>query len=358
MKYNVNKKIINFYKNKKIFITGHSGFKGSWLTFILKMFGAKVYGYSLKPIVRPSNFELLNLKKLINKNYFCDIRNKKKLNEAITKINPDIIFHLAAQPLVKKSYIEPLETFETNINGTLNILEISKKIKSLKSIVIITSDKCYKNNEKISGYKETDELGGYDPYSGSKAAVENVFFSYYNAVFKNKKNIGVVSARAGNVIGGGDWSEDRIIPDSIKSLKKNKKFTIRSPNAIRPWQHILDLINGYLILGMKAYGNKNFDGSWNFGPRTKKSKKVIDLVVQMKKFLNIDSPIRVKKNKGLKETNLLFLNSNKSSIKLGWYPKYTISKSINLTAEWYKYYLEGKNVSMITTQQIKEYYYK
>ena len=339
MKYRVNGKLINFYKNKKIFITGHSGFKGSWLALVLKIFNAEVYGYSLKPSTQPSNFELLNLKKIINQNYFCDIRDKKKLNEKLKKIKPEIIFHLAAQPLVKKSYIKPLETFETNINGTLNILNAAKNISSLKSIIIITSDKCYKNNEKLSGYKETDELGGYDPYSGSKAAVENVFFSYYNAVFKNRKNLGVVSARDGNVIGGGDWSEDRIVPDFIKSLKNRKKFKIRSPNAIRPWQHVLDLINGYLILGMKAYGNKKFDGSWNFGPKTKKSRKVIDIVLQMKKYLNSGIPLLIKKNKKIQETNLLFLNSSKSFKKLGWTPKFTISKSVDLTAEWYKEYL-------------------
>ena len=348
--------LINFYKNKKIFITGHSGFKGSWLTFVLSLFGSKITGYSLKPIVKPSNFELLNLKQNIKKNYFCDVRDKKKLNLALRRSRPDIIFHLAAQPLVKRSYLDPIETFETNINGTLNILEASKNLKSLKSLVIITSDKCYKNNEKKSGYKETDELGGYDPYSGSKAAVENVFHSYCNAKFKYRKKIGVVSARAGNVIGGGDWSNYRLIPDFIKSLMRNKQFEIRSPNSVRPWQHVLDLINGYLILGMKSYGNNKFNGSWNFGPYSKRSKKVIEIVMRLKKYLNVKKPLKIKRNKNLKETNLLFLNSKKSLKYLKWKPKFTILRSIDLTAIWYQEYLKNQKVEKITEKQIKEFY--
>ena len=221
-------------------------------------------------------------------------------------------------------------------------MEASKNLKSLKSLVIITSDKCYKNNEKKSGYKETDELGGYDPYSGSKAAVENVFHSYCNAKFKYRKKIGVVSARAGNVIGGGDWSNYRLIPDFIKSLMRNKQFEIRSPNSVRPWQHVLDLINGYLILGMKSYGNNKFNGSWNFGPYSKRSKKVIEIVMRLKKYLNVKKPLKIKRNKNLKETNLLFLNSKKSLKYLKWKPKFTILRSIDLTAIWYQEYLKIK----------------
>ena len=256
---------LKFFKGKKIFITGHTGFKGSWLTYILYLSGAKLVGYSLRPKNRFDNFYLLKLDKKI-KNYYGDIRNKKVIESKIKKFNPDILFHLAAQPLVKESYKNPEFTFSTNVIGTLNVLEIIKEVKSVKSAIIVTSDKCYKNYEKISGYSEDDELGGEDPYSASKAAAENIFFSYQKSFFNNKNKIGLVSVRAGNVIGGGDWSEDRIIPDLIKSIIYRKKFIIRSPKSTRPWQHIFDLINGYLILSKRIYGNNKLNGSWNFGP--------------------------------------------------------------------------------------------
>ena len=237
---------LSFFKGKRIFITGHTGFKGSWLAFILYLSGAKLAGYSLKPKNIFDNFYLLKLNDKI-KNTYADVRNKKILSNKIKQFKPDIIFHLAAQPLVKESYRNPEFTFSTNILGTMNILEIIREVKSVKSAIIITSDKCYKNYEKKSGYSEDDELGGEDPYSASKAAAENIFFSYLKSFFNHKKRIGLASVRAGNVIGGGDWSKDRIIPDLIKSLILKNKFIIRSPKSTRPWQHIFDLLNGYLI---------------------------------------------------------------------------------------------------------------
>ena len=350
------KDLAKFYKGKKVFITGATGFKGSWLSYVLINFGSKVFNYSLKPHTKPSNFKLLKLDKKI-KGFYKDIRDKKSLKKALNIVNPDIVFHLAAQPLVKKSYSEPRRTFETNINGTINVLENSRNLKKIKSLVIITSDKCYKNTEKKNGYSEKDELGGIDPYSASKAAAENICFSYLKS-FYYKKKIGFVTARAGNVVGGGDWSEDRIIPDFVKSIKNNSKFYIRSPNAVRPWQHIFDLCYGYLLLGKKAYGNSNFNGSWNFGPSKKNTYKVMKIISVIKKNINSKKKIIIKKNKKFKETQLLILKSSKSKKKLGWQSKFTIDETLKKTAEWYNYYLLNKDVTKISYKQFSEYFLK
>ena len=288
---------LNFFKDKKVFITGHTGFKGSWLTFILHLSGAKVVGYGLKPKNKFDNFYLLGLDKKIT-NYFFDIRNIQRLKKALNKSNPEIIFHLAAQALVKNSYKFPLNTFSTNIIGTLNILEELKNLKKLKSAVIVTSDKCYKNKEKLSGYSENDEIGGEDPYSASKAASENIFYSYLKSYYNKGVKFGLASVRAGNVIGGGDWSDDRIIPDFIKAIWQNKKFVVRSPKSTRPWQHVFDLLSGYLILSKKLYESKKYDGSWNFGPKKKNItvKNIIDgLKTELKSKKKIESARRIYK---------------------------------------------------------------
>ncbi len=333
---------LHFFKKKKIFITGHTGFKGSWLTYILYLSGANVTGYSLKPKNKNDNFNLLRLDKKV-KNYYDDVRNEKNLKKAIKKCKPDIIFHLAAQALVKESILKPKLTFSTNILGTLNILEIIKDIKSVKSAVIITSDKCYKNLEKKTGYLETDEIGGEDPYSASKAAAENIFYSYSKTFFKNRNDLGLVSTRAGNVIGGGDWSKDRIIPDLIKSIILKKKFMIRSPNSTRPWQHIFDLLNGYLILSKKIYSNKKYNGSWNFGPN-KKHVTVKTVVSQLIKLMGTKKNFLIRINKKIKETGLLSLNINKSKKFLKWKPKLSSFQSLKLTAEWYLCFINKKKI--------------
>ncbi len=347
----------NFFKNKKVLITGHTGFKGSWLAYTLFCFGAKVYGYSLRAKTKNDNFYLLKLNKKI-KSYFYDVRDRDKFKEIVEKVKPNIIFHLAAQSLVKNSYENPYKTFSTNIFGTLNILDIVKNLKSVKSVVIITSDKCYKNKERDYGYDEDDELGGFDPYSASKAAAENIFHSYLNSYFDGKKfTFGIASARAGNVIGGGDWSEDRIIPDFIKSLIYKKKFVIRSPKSTRPWQHIFDLLNGYLILSHKIYKNKNFNGSWNFGPE-KNNVSVLKVINSLKKYLNENKKIYIKKNTKMKETNLLSLKIKKSKNKLKWKPKLKFNKSLELTAEWYKTFMYNKSqILNISNKQLKYFFY-
>ncbi len=347
---------LDFFKRKKIFITGHTGFKGSWLAYILYLAGARITGYSLKPKNKNDNFHLLKLnKKIIN--YYGDVRDEKKLNKAVKKCNPDIIFHLAAQALVKESYISPKFTFSTNMLGTLNILDIIVNQRSLKSAVIITSDKCYKNFERKSGYSENDEIGGEDPYSASKAAAENIFLSYSKSFFKNKNNLGLASVRAGNVIGGGDWSKDRIIPDLVKSIINNKKFIIRNPKSTRPWQHIFDLLNGYLILSKKIYGSNKFNGSWNFGP-DKKHITVSEVIANFIKIIKINKKFYNQNNKKIKETKLLSLNINKSKKFLKWKPKLSTYQTLKITAEWYLCYIKKrKNIQNFSKKQVENFFY-
>lgn len=349
-------KNLEFFKKKKIFITGHTGFKGSWLTYILYLSGARIMGYSLKPKNKHDNFYLFGLNKKI-RNYYGDIRNEKKLESKIQKFKPDIIFHLAAQSLVKGSYNDPKLTFTTNVMGTLNILEIIKKIKNIKSVLIVTSDKCYRNYEKKNGYSESDELGGKDPYSASKAAAENIFYSYRKSFYETKINTGVVSARAGNVIGGGDWSKDRIIPDFMRSIILNKRFILRSPKATRPWQHIFDLLNGYLVLTKKIYGNNKFNGSWNFGPN-KSHVTVQDVIFTLTKIMDVKKKILIKNDKKNKEAVLLSLKIGKSKKFLKWKPKLSFSETIKITAAWYQHYINNKKkICEYSKMQLENYFY-
>ena len=345
-----------FYKNKKVFITGNTGFKGSWLTMLLNSFGSKICGFSLYETSKPNMYRILNLNKKI-KFEKGDIRDLNSLNKAVNKFKPDIVFHLAAQSLVKESYKNPHFTISSNTGGSANILECCRLSKSLKSLVYITSDKCYENVEWIWGYRENDKLGGYDAYSSSKAASEILFSAYLESFFKLKK-FGAASARAGNVIGGGDWSQDRIIPDIIRSISNKKKLIIRNPNSTRPWQHVLDPLMGYIILGMKIYKNQSYSGSWNFGPSNDKVFTVKNVVNQISKNLGISKNnflFKSKKNKGFKEAKLLKLNCDKSNEYLNWKPKLTSIESINLTSEWYKSYFKKKNMFLETQNQINKF---
>lgn len=336
-----------FYKNKKVLITGHTGFKGSWLVSILNFFGAKIYGVSLN-VKKKSHFNQLKLKSINNK--FFNITNYRKLNNYVKSVNPDVVFHLAAQSLVKKSFRDPIFPWNTNVIGTLNLLESLKSLKKKCSIVIITSDKCYLNIEKKKGYVETDRLGGHDPYSGSKAAAEGVFFSEFSSFFKYNKKIKVASARAGNVVGGGDWSEDRIIPDFFKSIIKKKKLLIRSPKAVRPWQHVLEPLFGYLVLGYKLSCNSKLNGcSFNFGPHKESKYNVLDVLNHLKnKNFKVGWIIQKIKNK---ETKNLILNSKLALRKLNWKTKLTFKQTMALTADWYYQYISKKKI--ITFNQIK-----
>lgn len=340
-----------YWKNKKVLVTGHSGFTGSWLCFVLKLFGSKVYGLSLKPNTKPSLFRLLEIEKIISNNYFLNINNKNKIEKIIKKIEPEIIFHLAAQPLVKLSITNPLETFQTNVMGTINICDISRKLIKLKKLILVTTDKCYKNvnSKKISFFKENDELGGNDPYSASKACAEISINSYTNIFFKNK-DIKISSVRAGNIIGGGDWSKDRLIPDIYRSIYSSKVLKIRYPNATRPWQHVLEVIGAYLKLA-----ESNYSGPWNFGPNTKKSYKVRDILIYIRK-MNKNLKWQITEPKEKQESINLNLNVSKARKKLKWKPKWDIKKTIIETDKWYRDFYNKKNIKKLTITQIKEYF--
>ncbi len=346
--------LANFYKNKKILVTGHTGFKGAWLSLILHTFGAKVYGISLKPYDRRGNlYKILNLKNIIKSNYI-DIKNIEKLDKKLNYIKPEMIFHLAAQPLVIESYKNPIKTIESNINGLCNLLESSKKNKNLKAILNITTDKCYENLEKGLAFKEDDKLGGLDIYSASKACSEILTKAYFKSFFEKKVNIS--TARAGNIIGGGDFGDNRIIPDLIDAIIKNKYLEVRSPKSIRPWQHILDVLNGYLILMKRTYQSKNYYESYNFAPQTKKYSDVKYIVQGMSNILE-HKKIKYKDNQKYKESILLKLNSDKAKKDLMWRPKFTISQTLIKTADWYSRYIKKDDIFKKTLDDIEEYFY-
>mgnify|MGYP006144204007 FL=1 len=328
-----------YFKNKKILITGHTGFKGSWLALWLKSLDAEVFGVSKSIPTNPSHYHVLTLSKII-KSRFVDIKNFVKLKKTIMNFKPDYIFHLAAQSLVKKSYIETLNTWNSNLIGTVNLLEVLKNYNKKKvNVVMITSDKSYKNLEIKRGYKEEDLLGGIDPYGASKSSAELAIKSYIKSFFSTKKcNVSIAVARAGNVIGGGDWSEDRLVPDCVRSWSKKKKVLIRKPNSTRPWQHVLEAINGYLTLAFKLKENRmKYHGqAFNFGPRNNNSYKVIEVVKEMKKNWDVVDWKVFKKNKDFFKNNLLKLNSLKAEKKLKWRCILNFKETIFFTIDWYK----------------------
>ena len=347
-----------FFKGKKIIITGHTGFKGSWLSLWLSLYDTKILGISNGYPCKPNMFQALNLKKKI-KHKIIDIRNLKLLKKEILKFQPDIIFHLAAQAIVKKSYDDPATNWQTNTIGSINILESLRYLKKKCVGVIVTSDKSYLNLEVKRGYVENDILGGDDPYSASKAAAELAFKSYVKSFFSNKNNkIFLSSVRAGNVIGGGDWSDHRLIPDCIKSWSKNNPVQIRNPNSTRPWQHVLEAIYGYLVLATNLSKNKKIHGeSFNFGPNANNNYKVVELVNEMSGYWkNIKWKINKKKNSKFKEAKLLKINSNKAKRALKWNCIMNFRDTAKLVSEWYRnYYIKKVNNSVFTINQIKFY---
>jgi CDP-glucose 4,6-dehydratase len=349
----------NFFKDKKVLVTGHTGFKGAWLSFYLYLLGSKVMGISLKPSTKPSLFEILGLKNIIDNN-FINILEEKKIEKKILQFKPDIIFHLAAQAIIKNSYNDPLNTWKTNLIGSINILEAIRKLKKKCTCVMITSDKCYENLEKITGYKEDDVLGGTDPDSASKASTEIAIKSYFKSFMKDT-NHRIATARAGNVIGGGDWSPNRIIPDCIKSIAEGKKVKIRNANATRPWQHVIEILNGYLKLAKKLYSNQNINGqSFNFGPKNSEIVPVSDIL----EYINDIWPgFRWVKTKNIikNETDMLVLNTKKAKKKLNWNTRLNVKQATNLTIEWYKEFYKSKKNNLIiqlTKDQILQYHRK
>ena len=346
----------NFWKNKRVLITGHTGFKGSWLTLILSTLGARIAGYALNPISKPNFFDGLNLNVYLEKDYREDILDFKKIKSVIKNFKPQIIIHLAAQSSVLESYNTPRETIITNIIGTTNILEAVRSFPFVKSLIITTTDKVYLNLEKKIPFKENDNLGGHDIYSGSKAAKEIVSQSYKKSFFDKKKSCNIATVRSGNCIGGGDWTKDRIVKDCAESFLKNKKLIIRSPKATRPWQHVMEPLFGYLKLAQKLYASKKFEGAWNFGPKIRSNLKVIEVAKFGKLALKSKSKILIKKNKFYESTNLS-LNSSKSRKYLKWKTIMNGKKALKLSFDWYKFHNENskQNTIKFSINQIKDY---
>ena len=324
------------YKDRKVLITGDTGFKGSWLALWLYQLGATVTGIGLDPKTSGDNFCICGLESVIS-HHTCDIRQYHKILKIFNKTNPDRVFHLAAQPLVSESYISPRETFETNTQGTANVLEAIRHTPSVKAAVMVTSDKCYENREWVHGYRETDPLGGYDPYSASKGAAEIVISSYIRSFFSGDNTAVISSARAGNVIGGGDWSKDRIVPDFMRSLDEKKPISLRNPGAIRPWQHVLEPLYGYLLLGatMIKRGH-SFSGAWNFGPLYKNTMTVEDLIrrfIETGKQGEMQIPDQREK---FHEAGFLSLDISKAVHQLGWHPVLDIDTMVRFTLDEYR----------------------
>jgi CDP-glucose 4,6-dehydratase len=352
-----------FFSGKKVFLTGHTGFKGSWAAINLKMLGAKVYGYSLPPEnTRGSMFESLNISSIVDYSEFGDLCDYEKLRNAIQKFQPEIILHLAAQPIVLRSYNDPITNYRTNIMGLINLFEVCRDTSSVRTILNVTSDKCYENNEENRAFIESDKLGGKDPYSASKACAEIITTSYRESFF-NKSGIQLASARAGNVIGGGDFSDNRLIPDLFESIQKNKEIIIRSPNSIRPWQHVLESVSGYLQLISKTFESPNkYNKAFNFGPDKEEDQVNVENLTKIfiKNFSDkIKYKVEVDKNAPY-EAKFLSLDNSLAKKEIGWKVRFKPVDAINYSADWYKYYSENtnsqKNLLEFTKNQIANFY--
>ncbi|MEM3828800.1 MAG: CDP-glucose 4,6-dehydratase [Conexivisphaerales archaeon] len=341
----------NFYKGKKIMIIGHTGFVGSWLTKIASILGAEIAGYALDPPTTPNMYSTLNLKGVLDKR--GDIRNKESLERAIKDFQPEIIFHLAAQPIVLESFENPVETLEINVIGTANVLDSMRKVDSIKVALIMTSDKVYRNNEWPYPYREIDPLGGRDPYSASKSCQDIVVNSFRESFFK-PSGVKISTVRAGNIIGGGDWGKYRLIPDIVKGIVSGKTIEIRNPESIRPWQYILDIIDGMLLLTKKSYDNEKFSGDWNFGPLIDTNISVRELT---QKFISAwgEGGFNIRNAPSNKEAGYLKLDISKSRHELNWIPKYDIETAVDETVRWYKSYYKGVDMDKVTSDQIYKY---
>ena len=342
-----------FWKGKKVFLTGHTGFKGSWFSIWLNTKGDVVKGNGLKPATKPKKFTIAVIEGLVESD-INDIRDYSALCSSILKFSPDIVFHMAAQPLVRASYEKPLETYETNVMGTANLLEAVRQCSSVKAVVNITTDKCYENNEWVWGYKETDPMGGRDPYSGSKGCSELVTASYRESFLKDA-NIGVATARAGNVIGGGDWAEDRLIPDILRSFDASKPVIIRNPNATRPWQHVLEPLSGYLSLAEQLFKNPGeFSEGWNFGPHDHDVRPV-DWILDQMTNLWPGASWALDQDDNPHEATLLKLDMSKASAILGWTPTWRLDTTLAKIIGWHKHWIEGADMRVECINEINEF---
>ena len=347
------------YQNKRILITGHTGFKGSWLSIWLNSLGAEVYGLALDPICYPSMYNECDLQSHLSGDYRVDITSKEDVQKVVNEVQPEFIFHLAAQALVKEAYNNPVRTIEVNAIGTLNLLNAIASMENQVTVILVTSDKCYENVESLWGYKETDRLGGNDPYSASKAMAEIAIKSFIKSFFTNRKNLKVGIGRAGNVIGGGDWSSDRIIPDCVKAWSRGEEVNIRSPKATRPWQHVLEPLSGYLHFGSSLFNSYSLNGeAFNFGPAANNNYSVEQLIGKMSNYWSQVSWRDTSSNlEHVHEAGLLRLNCEKAQTVLAWEPVLTFDETVQMTSAWYQAFYESSSFCLLelTTQQINHY---
>jgi len=349
-----------FWYKKKVLITGHTGFKGSWLCLLLHKLGSDIYGYALEPPTNPSLFEVAGIGNLVN-SHIGDIRDYDKLLQIIQSVKPEIIIHMAAQSLVRESYKNPLDTYSTNVMGTVNLLEAARFSQGIRAIVNVTTDKCYENREWHWGYRENEPMGGFDPYSNSKGCSELFTAAYRNSFFNSNKSqnhgVALASARAGNVIGGGDWAEDRLIPDFIRAVSKGEDVKIRSPFAIRPWQHVLEPLHGYLMVAERLYNDgQKYAEAWNFGPDDKDAKTVEWIAGTFCNLWGKGASFTIDKEPQPHEANYLKLDCSKAKVVLGWTPKWDIRTALESIVVWYKAYLAGENIRHLTLKQIDTYF--
>jgi CDP-glucose 4,6-dehydratase len=347
--------MLQMFHGKRVLVTGDTGFKGSWLALWLHILGAEVLGLALPPESPDDHFCVSGLNKLVD-HVDADIRDAVGVNRAFTEFQPDFVFHLAAQPLVRRSYDDPKTTFDTNVSGSVNILEAVRATESVRTLIYVTSDKCYRNREWVWGYRENDELGGRDPYSASKAAAEIVFSSYRDSFFRHRRGFGAASVRAGNVIGGGDWALDRIVPDCIRSLRRKCPIVVRSPHSVRPWQHVLDALYGYLLLAQKLVADpKEYSGSWNFGPDEGSVRSVQALARTLVAVWGEGSIEFPQAEDPPSEARLLLLNCDKAHQQLDWHPLWHFDRAVGEAVHWYREWSRGEEARDLSHAQINMY---
>jgi CDP-glucose 4,6-dehydratase len=348
----------SFWKDRRVFVTGHTGFKGSWLCLWLHELGAKVSGYALPPPTDPSLFELAGVAELIDNNT-GDVRDLGGLEAAMRSAQPEVVIHMAAQSLVRTSYADPVETFSTNVLGTVHVLDAMRRVPSVRAGVIVTSDKCYYNEEWVWGYREDSRLGGHDPYSGSKGAAELVVTAYQNSFFHGERNpelAAIGSARAGNVIGGGDWALDRLVPDIMRSLLLNRPTLVRNPQSTRPWQHVLEPLHGYLMLAERLHvEGHQFASGWNFGPPEESERTVGWIIGKLYELWDVDFQWELDKNLGPPESTFLKLDASKARALLGWRPKLDLETSLAWIVEWYRRHQKGENAQTACLDEIRRF---
>jgi CDP-glucose 4,6-dehydratase len=348
----------NFWSDKRVFLTGHTGFKGAWLAIWLEQIGARVAGYSLNPPSQPNLFEVAKVGTVLAKHWHADVRDLAKLQAAVNRFEPDILFHLAAQSLVRESYAHPIDTYSTNVMGTANLLEVARRVPSLRVVVVATSDKCYDNREPDRAHREDDAMGGYDPYSSSKGAAELVTAAYAHSFFETATSkCGVASVRAGNVIGGGDWAKDRLMADVMRGLIADRPITIRQPRAVRPWQHVLDPLAGYLSVAEKVWAEASvkWEG-WNFGPDSGSERPVEEVATLSCSLWGRNDLLRINEDLNAPhEAITLKLDSTKARSELGWVPRWPFEEAVARTIEWYRHYMMGEAMLAFTRQQIAAY---